>query len=205
MTEISKRRRFDSRRELTSKRFRFNFFDVLFLNRPLNPMNLKLEPIRESHAPSLAIHANSPNVFAGLRGSFPFPYQLQDALDYIRACLRDSRSRTFAILFEENAIGIITLLFKEDVYRFNGEIGYWIGEEFWNRGIVTQAIQSIINIAYTEHGLHRVYAEVFSNRPASARALEKNGFVLDGTNKEAVFKDGVFLDQWIYSRLRDGV
>ncbi|MBW0434036.1 GNAT family N-acetyltransferase [Leptospira yasudae] len=169
----------------------------------MNQMNLRLEPISESHAPSLAVHANSENVFLGLRGAFPFPYQLSDALDFIRACLRDSRSRTFAIVFEENAIGIITLIFKDDVYRFNGEIGYWIGEKFWNRGIVTQAISYIINIAYTEHGLHRIYAEVFSNRPASARALEKNGFMLDGTSKEAVFKNGTFLDQWIYSRLRD--
>ncbi|RHX86224.1 GNAT family N-acetyltransferase [Leptospira stimsonii] len=164
--------------------------------------NILLEPISEKHADTIAIHANSQNVFSGLRGAFPFPYLLQDALDYIRACLRDSRSRTFAIVLEEKAIGVINLLFKEDVYRFNAEIGYWIGEEFWNRGIITKAIASIINIAYTEHGLHRVYAEVFSNRPASAKALEKNGFVLEGTQREAVFKNGVFLDQWIYSRLR---
>ncbi|XDD51461.1 GNAT family N-acetyltransferase [Leptospira sp. WS92.C1] len=161
-----------------------------------------MEPISESHAPSLAIHANSENVFSGLRGAFPFPYQLQDAIDFIRSCIRDSGSKTFAIIAEENAIGVINLLFKEDVYRFNGEIGYWIGESYWNRGIATQAIRYIINIAYIEHGLHRLYAEVFSNRPSSARALEKNGFVLEGTNREAVFKNGVFLDQWIYSRLR---
>ncbi|WP_205274402.1 GNAT family N-acetyltransferase [Leptospira ainazelensis] len=165
-------------------------------------MNILLEPISERHADSIAIHANSENVFSGLRGVFPFPYLLQDALDYIHSSLRDSRSRTFAIVYEEQAIGVINLIFKEDVYRFNAEIGYWIGEKFWNRGIITEAIASIINIAYTEHGLHRIYAEVFSNRPASVKALEKNGFVLEGTQKDAVFKNGIFLDQWIYARLR---
>ncbi|TGK31012.1 N-acetyltransferase [Leptospira gomenensis] len=166
-------------------------------------MELKLEPISEKHAPSLAQHGNSEKVFSGLRGVFVPPYRLEDAQEFIRAALQDFRTRTFAIVYEGVPIGVTTLSFKEDVYRFNGEIGYWIGESFWNRGIATESIRLLLKIAFSEHGLHRIYAEVFSNRPASARALEKNGFVLEGTHKEAIFKNGSFLDQWIYSKLRN--
>nr|PJZ91416.1 hypothetical protein CH379_18775 [Leptospira ellisii] len=137
-----------------------------------------------------------------MRGVFVPPYRLEDALEFIRAALQDFRSRTFAVVYEGTPIGVITLSFKEDVYRFNGEIGYWIGESFWNRGITTEAIRLLLEIAFSEHGLHRIYAEVFSNRPASAKALEKNGFILEGIHKEAVFKNGSFLDQWIYSKIR---
>ncbi|WP_125179593.1 GNAT family N-acetyltransferase [Leptospira ellisii] len=136
-------------------------------------MDLKLEPISETHAPSLAHHGNSENVFSGLRGVFVPPYRLEDALEFIRAALQDFRSRTFAVVYEGTPIGVITLSFKEDVYRFNGEIGYWIGESFWNRGITTEAIRLLLEIAFSEHGFHSKIRKRFKGTKSIASMDEK--------------------------------
>ncbi|HPQ35857.1 MAG TPA: GNAT family protein, partial [Tenuifilaceae bacterium] len=90
---------------------------------------------------------------------------------------------------------------KDDVYKLNGEIGYWLGVEYHGKGIATQAIAQIVDIAFSEYKLLRVYAEVFANNPASARVLEKNGFTLEAIFKKSIVKDGKILDSMVFAIL----
>jgi len=99
------------------------------------------------------------------------------------------------------AIGAAGIILKDDVYRGNGEIGYWIGQEFWGKGIGTWIVSELVRTAFHELNLYRLYAEVFEKNTASARILEKNGFAKEATLKNAIVKDGTRQNLNIYSIL----
>jgi len=111
--------------------------------------------------------------------------------------------RIFAIDVNGEAIGAAGLHLKDDVLMLNGEIGYWLGEKSHNKGIATGVVAKLVKMAFNEHGLLRIYAEVFGNNPASGRVLEKNGFELEARLKNAVVKNSEILDMHIYSRINN--
>lgn len=134
-----------------------------------------------------------------LRDAFPHPYSLQDAETFLSRVI-DAIPRTiFAIATETQAIGSIGLMPGKDVHRFTAEIGYWLAEPFWGNGIMTQAVKSLTAYALLELKLHRIFAEPYTTNPASARVLEKAGFIREGLLRSNVFKDGKILDQFLYS------
>jgi RimJ/RimL family protein N-acetyltransferase len=81
-------------------------------------------------------------------------------------------------------------------------VGYWLGEEFWGRGIMTEAVTAVTNFCFENFALRRISAEVFANNPASARVLEKAGFTFEGRLKNDVLKDGKLLDSLLYARTK---
>ena len=83
-----------------------------------------------------------------------------------------------------------------------GEIGYWLAKPFWGRGIMTGVVRRVCRHAFEEFGLVKVSAHVFTNNPASARVLEKCGFVEEGLLRKHFLKDGRFLDAWVFALLR---
>jgi len=90
-------------------------------------------------------------------------------------------------------------------FRFNpqqADLGYWLGEQYWNKGYMTEAIRLACHLAFEYCGTVRVYATVFTGNTGSRRALEKNGFSLDGTMRSHVYKQGSWLDCWFFSLLR---
>ena len=101
------------------------------------------------------------------------------------------------------AVGTISLTVGGDVYRRSGELGYWLGEEFWGRGIMTAAVQRICREGFERFDLVRIYAEPFASNTASRRVLEKAGFTLEGVMRRGVYKDGQVLDYCMYALLRD--
>lgn len=100
----------------------------------------------------------------------------------------------FCIEVEGVAAGVIDIRLGQDVHRQTAGLGYWLGEEFWGRGIVTEAVATFTDFCFENFPLRRIYAEVFANNPASARVLEKAGFVFEGRLKNNIFKDGQLLD-----------
>jgi len=160
-----------------------------------------LRPFNLSDSKSLAYHANNRKIWEFVRDVFPHPYTEEDAESFINYSIETKTEIIFAIDVDGSAVGAIGLHLKDDVYKNNGEIGYWIGVEYHGKGIVTQAISQIVDIAFNKYNLLRVYAEVFSNNPASARVLEKNGFTLEATFKKSIYKDGKILDSMIFARL----
>jgi [ribosomal protein S5]-alanine N-acetyltransferase len=151
---------------------------------------------------SLVRHANNRNVWINLRDRFPFPYRKDDAERWI-GFARNTRPETnFAIVVAGDAAGGIGFALQEDVHRYSAEIGYWLGEEFWGRGIMTAALRSVTDYAFANFEIRRLYASVFEwNRP-SCRVLEKAGYSCEGTLKRSAVKDGKTIDQFLYAITR---
>lgn len=150
-------------------------------------------------APSIAKYANNRKIWLNLRDAFPHPYSLQDAESFISHSIESNPKTVFAIATQSKAIGSIGLLLGKDVHRFTAEMGYWLAEPFWGKGIMTKAVKSLTAYSIHDLKLHRVFAEPYTTNPASARVLEKAGFKREGILRANVFKDGKILDQFLYS------
>lgn len=147
---------------------------------------------------SLAMHANNRNVSDNLRDRFPHPYTRRDAQAFIKGAL-DMRPETlFAIAVDDVAVGGIGFALQQDVERVSAEIGYWLGEPFWGRGIVTEALVAVTRYALEHHGLTRLFALPFAHNQASCRVLEKAGYVLEARLRRSAIKNGVIVDQLQY-------
>ena len=148
---------------------------------------------------SLVKYANNYNVSKLLRDQFPFPYTLTDAETWlIHACNQDPETN-FVIANNKEMIGAIGVNLLEDVNRFSAEIGYWIGEPFWGKGISTRALKNFTEYAFKNFNLNRIYAYVFEGNAASERVLLKAGYRKEAIFRKAVFKENKFLDQHIYT------
>jgi len=150
---------------------------------------------------ALIRYADNRNVWLGLRDRFPHPYTAADAAAWLAALQRQEPETHFAIASAMELVGGIGLELQEDVHRHAAEIGYWLGEPFWGRGIATRAVQTLTGWAFGRFSLVRIYARVFSSNPASARVLEKCGYEAEGRCRLAVRKDGRWLDELIYARV----
>jgi len=147
---------------------------------------------------SLVRHANNPNVAATLRDRFPFPYTRTAGRLWLKAALALRPATALAIAVDGEGVGGVGIEIGQDVNRHTAELGYWLGEACWNRGIATAAVQGFIPWAAQTFGLQRMTAKVFENNPASARVLEKCGFEREGILRKNALKDGKLLDEWVY-------
>ena len=158
---------------------------------------------RIEDAPSVARYANNRKIWMNLRDAFPHPYRLQDAESFISSTLQADPITVYAIATRSEAVGSIGLVLGQDVHRFTAEIGYWLGEPFWGKGITTEAVKSLTAFAVQDLKLQRVFAQPFTTNPASARVLEKAGYRCEGIQRSSAFKDGKVLDQFLYSHVAD--
>jgi len=156
---------------------------------------------RDTDVESLQRYANNRNIWLNLRDVFPHPYTIEDAIRWIEHASQEDPERSFAIASEEEPIGGIGLIFGDDVHRYNAELGYWLAEPFWGRGIMTGAVCAFTEYAFRRFALNRIYAEPFARNLASVRVLEKAGFSREGILRSSVVKDGVILDQIVYAKL----
>jgi RimJ/RimL family protein N-acetyltransferase len=150
---------------------------------------------------SIVKYANNKKIWANLRDGFPHPYQLSDAENFLSNVARQNPRTIFAIANNKEAIGSIGLRLGEDVHRFTAEMGYWLAEPFWNKGIMSKIVIRFTEFAFEKFALNRIFAEPYTENTASVRVLEKAGFVLEGTLKANAFKDGKVLDQFLYSKI----
>jgi RimJ/RimL family protein N-acetyltransferase len=164
-------------------------------------MNVVLRPFELADCKSIARHANNRLIAENLRDRFPYPYTEMDAIQFIQIVSNNHPTTEFAIDIDGEAIGAAGIMLKEDVYRKNGEIGYWLSQDYWGKGIGTWVVGELVRKAFEEFKLHRVYAEVFEKNIASARILEKNGFVKEATLKNAIIKNGKHQNLNIFSVL----
>lgn len=149
-------------------------------------------------AESLALHADNREVWLNLRDAFPHPYTIADAETFIERC-RQPPETTFAIVVDGHAVGAVGFLLGSDVERISAELGYWLGESYWGRGIMTAVVKAVTDYAAREHGLTRVFATPFSWNRASMRVLEKAGYVLEGIMRRSALKDGEIVDKFLYA------
>ena len=154
---------------------------------------------RTSDVESLARYANNRKIWLNLRDAFPHPYASRDARDYIRLARQRTPETAFAIAVRDEAVGSIGFVLHPDVERVSAEIGYWLAEPFWGRGITTEALVAITRHAIHAHQLTRIYAVPFAWNAASCRVLEKAGYVIEARLRCSAIKDGQLTDQMQYA------
>ena len=139
-----------------------------------------------------------------LRDGIPYPYTEQDGVDFISAMLSADENDTFAfaITVDEKAIGSIGVYRQENIHRQTAELGYYIAEEYWGKGIMTEAIKQICQYVFQKSDILRIYAEPFAYNEASCRVLEKAGFQYEGTLRNNAVKNGKVIDMKMYSILK---
>ena len=165
--------------------------------------NCVLRSWRPEDAPALARAANNRNVWLGLRDLMPHPYTLEDAQAYLRQVESKRPEISFCIEVQGEAAGAIGLRMGEDVHRETAELGYWLAEPHWGRGIASEAVRVFVQYGFEAMPLQRIFALVHANNAASVRVLEKAGFVFEGRMRRNVIKDGQTLDSLLYARVRD--
>jgi len=159
-----------------------------------------LRPWTPDDAGSLVRHANNPRIAAMMRDAFPYPYTPADACRFIDAAMDTASHLYLAIEIGGEAVGGIGIQPLVDVKHRTAEIGYWLSEPFWGRGIVTDAVRSLVPVAFERFDIVRLEAGVFSNNPASMRVLEECGFEREAVHRMTVTKNGVSLDEVVYVR-----
>jgi RimJ/RimL family protein N-acetyltransferase len=163
----------------------------------------RLRPWRYSDLESLVRHADDPRVFRTVRDIFPSPYTRDDGERWLAHATSSGRSSNVAIEVDRHAVGGIGMIPGEDVHRVRAEIGYWLGYEYWGRGVMTEAVTAFSRYLLEDRGFVRLEAPVFETNPASARVLEKSGFHLESRQVRAAIKFGHVIDVLLYVRLAD--
>jgi RimJ/RimL family protein N-acetyltransferase len=148
-------------------------------------------------------HANNRNVWINLRDRFPHPYTDADARRWLDCIVGQKPETNFANAVADEAVGGIGFTLQHDVERRSAEIGYWLGQEFWGRGIATEALIAVTDYAFSNYDVCRLFAHVFDWNGPSARVLEKAGYVFEGRLRRSVIKDGKTIDQLAYAIIRE--
>jgi len=157
----------------------------------------------EDDLASLVRHANNFNIWKNLRDGFPYPYDEEAGRSWLNTAMKEDTHLFLAIDIDGEAVGGIGANFKDDVYRINAEIGYWLSEQYWGRGIISDAVNLLVDYILLNYpGVSRIYADLFSYNPASARVLQKCGFHLEAIHKSSVIKDGQIIDEHRYVKFR---
>ncbi|MEM5871758.1 MAG: GNAT family N-acetyltransferase [Candidatus Aenigmatarchaeota archaeon] len=137
----------------------------------------------------------------------PWPYKKRDAFNFVKTAkekLKKREAYTFGIFLKgtDKLVGCISLknVSKENK---NGELGYWIGRKYWNKGYATEAVKLILHFAFKKLKLHKVYAVVLEENIASVKVLEKNGFRIEGEFREQRFRYKKWHDELRFGILKN--
>ncbi|MFV0468213.1 MAG: GNAT family N-acetyltransferase [Dysgonomonas sp.] len=168
----------------------------------INRDKYKLRNWTLADAASLAYYANNINIWNHLRDAFPHPYTQADGEAFISMVLQRNAPQEFAIEIGGKAVGGIGFVPGQDVERLSAEIGYWLGQAFWNKGIMTSALHDLTEYVFSHTEIIRLFAFVFETNTASQYVLEKNGFRKAATLRKAVFKNGQIMDMFCYELLK---
>ena len=165
--------------------------------------NFELRKWQTSDLDSLVKHANNINVAKFLTNQFPHPYTKTDGERFLETCMSHNPVRIFAIVVEGEAVGAIGVFPQDDIHCMNAEMGYWLSEEFWGQGIVTEAIRRTVEYCFQTFPVSRIFARPFGSNPASQRILEKAGFRLEARFDKILLKNGELLDELVYAIRRN--
>ncbi|TQF14398.1 GNAT family N-acetyltransferase [Myxococcus llanfairpwllgwyngyllgogerychwyrndrobwllllantysiliogogogochensis] len=161
-----------------------------------------LRPWRRGDEASLVQHANNREVWRNLRDRFPHPYTAEDAAGWVSYAGAVLPPTDFAIEVDGAAVGSMGLIPGKDVERYSAEVGYWLGQSLWGRGIASSALDAFSSWTFANTDLLRLFALPFADNVASCRVLEKAGFQREGLLRRSAVKDGTVHDQALYARLR---
>lgn len=167
-------------------------------------MDFILRKWKYEDAGQLAEAANNPNIAKNLRNAFPNPYSLDDAKQFLDICIPgEGKKQLFrAIEADGKVIGGISISVKDDIYEKSAELGYWLSEDYWRKGITSRAVRIICREAFERFDIIRIFAEPFEHNAGSRGVLEKAGFTYEGTMRSGIYKNGEIHSYCMYSLLR---
>ena len=167
-------------------------------------MKCRIRKWELSDAKDLAVALSNKKVQDNLRDGLPYPYTEQDGKEFISAMLSADENETFAfaIIVDDMVIGSIGIFRQDNIHRQTAELGYYIAEEYWGKGIMTEAVKQICEYVFANSDIIRIYAEPFAYNIASCRVLEKVGFQYEGTLRSNAVKNGKVIDMEMYSLLK---
>ena len=167
-------------------------------------MKCNIRKWKLSDAKDLAVALSNRKIQDNLRDGLPYPYTEQDGADYISSMLSANENDTFAfaITVDNKVVGSIGVFRQENIHRQTAELGYCIAEEYWGKGIMTDAVKQICKYVFDKSDIIRIYAEPFAYNTASCRVLEKAGFQYEGTLRSNAVKNGKIIDMKMYSLLK---
>ena len=166
-------------------------------------MNVQRRPYRISDIPRLAKYANNWNISKYLSDQFPFPYTEKDAEKFIKRTLEQDPLHSFAIVVDDELVGGIGIHPKDDIHRKNAELGYWVAEPFWGKGIMSRMIREMVEYGFKTFDIERIYAATFGDNKASQAVLLKNGFQEEAHFIKTLYKDNTLHDEIIFGIRKD--
>lgn len=168
-------------------------------------MNCKIRKWKLTDAKDIAVALSNKKIQDNLRDGLPYPYSEQDGIDFISSMLSANEDETFAfaITLDDKVIGSIGVFRQQNIHRQTAEMGYYIAEEHWGKGIMTDAVKQICEYVFENSDILRIYAEPFAYNTGSCRVLEKAGFQYEGTLRNNAVKNGKVIDMKMYSLLRE--
>lgn len=158
-----------------------------------------LKKLDLSDAFIFSMHANNRNIWRNLTDRFPHPYTEENARDFIQLTLKSEPAQILGIYVGDEPIGAIGLHPLHDVFCKNIELGYWIAEPYWGKGIMSSAIAQMVHYGFENFDVDRIFARPFGRNIGSIKTLEKNGFTLEASLKNTIYKDGKYEDELIYA------
>jgi RimJ/RimL family protein N-acetyltransferase len=167
-------------------------------------MNFTLRPFSENDLDDLVRFGDNPRVAMNMTDGFPHPFTREKARLFIANAASEMPARIFAIDIEGQAAGAIGIHPQQDIYRMNAELGYWLAEPFWGKGIMTKAIRQMVVYGFENWGIDRIFARPFGTNIGSQKALEKAGFILEARFEKTIMKGKERLDELVYAVRRQG-
>ena len=162
-------------------------------------MKFKLRPWNKSDLDDLVHFANNPRIANNLTDAFPHPYREKHGISFIDMASNDNPTLIFAIEVDGRAAGGIGLHQQTDLHKKNMELGYWLADIHWGKGIMSAAVKEVVNYGFNTFKINRIYARPFGTNQGSKRVLQKAGFNLEGTFEKALYKNGEYIDELIYA------
>ncbi|GAB3289370.1 GNAT family N-acetyltransferase [Hymenobacter tenuis] len=162
-------------------------------------MEFTLRPWTEADLPNLVRYADNPAIAGFMNDQFPHPYTEETGRNFIAMASQPSPLHIFAIDVDGQAVGGSGIHPSSDIERKNAELGYWLAEPFWGRGIITEAVKQMIEYGFRTFDITRIFARPFGTNLASQRVLEKAGFMLEARFEKTFFKNGQYLDELVYA------
>lgn len=143
--------------------------------------------------------ADNINISKNMVDAFPSPYTKEAGLKFIEMAMSETPVRILAVEVNGDIAGSVGIHPQQDIMRLNAELGYWFGEPYWGKGIATNAVRQVIDYAFKNFEINRLFARPFGTNKASQRVLEKAGFILEARIKQSIIKNGQLLDELIYA------
>jgi ribosomal-protein-alanine N-acetyltransferase len=162
-------------------------------------MQITLRPWHLDDLNNLVALANNKNIAQYMADVFPHPYTIENGKTFIDFANSNPNSKIFAISINDKPAGSIGLHLQADILKKNAEIGYWLGEEYWGKGIIKNAINQIVDYGFNNLDIVRIFARIYGTNIPSQKVIERAGFVLEGKFEKTIYKNNEFLDELIYA------